>query len=106
MKETPDQLADRAELLGAPSANGELVFEQPWEGRVLSMAVCLSDSGELGWERFRTRLVGEIGKDAHSAYYVQFLNALQEALVGEGLLAQDEISNRVKLLADTPHEHA
>ncbi len=99
-------MADKAEGVGAPSANGELVFEAPWEGRVLSIAVCLSDSDQLAWESFRARLIREIGEDPQSPYYVQFLNALQEALVGEGLLSEEEIEQRAKLLAEAPHDHA
>ena len=100
------EVADKAEGVGAPSANGELVFEAPWEGRVLSIAVCLSDSDQLAWESFRARLIREIGEDPQSPYYVQFLNALQEALVGEGLLSEEEIEQRAKLLAEAPHDHA
>ena len=106
MSEASENLADRAEAAGAPSANGELVFQAPWEGRVLSMAVCLSDSDQLAWESFRVRLIREIDEDPQSSYYVQFLNALQEALVGEGLLSEQEIEQRAKLLAEAPHDHA
>lgn len=106
MNEDSDPFAGRAEALGAPCANGELVFEQPWEGRVLSMAVCVSDSKALAWEDFRAHLIQEIGEAQESAYYVQFLNALQAALVGEGLLRERDISERVKRLAEAPHEHA
>ncbi len=106
MNDWSAEVGDRAEHLGAPSANGELLFEAPWQGRVLSMAVCLSDSGRLEWERFRTELIREIGKDKQSPYYVQFLNALQEALVGAGLLSAKDIAERTAQLEQTPHDHA
>ena len=106
MSEAREDLADRAEAAGAPSANGELVFEEPREGRVLSMAVCLSDAGALAWDNFRAQLIGEIGEAAQSPCYVQFLNVLQEALVGEGFLSEQEIEQRAKLLAEAPHDHA
>ena len=105
MSRAGGDVADRAENLGAPSANGELLFEAPWEGRVLSMAVCLSDTGQLEWERFRAELIREIGVDPDRPYYVQFLNAFQQALVGAGLLHEQEIAERTRQLEQAPHDH-
>ncbi len=98
-------MADRTEAVGAPSANGELVFEEPWQGRVLSMAVCLSDCGAFAWDDFRARLIGAVDARPDEPYYVQFLAALEETLLQTGLIEQADIADRVQTLAQAPHEH-
>lgn len=98
-------MADRAEAAGAPSANGELVFEEPWQGRVLSMAVHLSDVGEFAWDDFRARLIRVVDAHPDEPYYVQFLAALEDALMEEGLLARADIADRVRAIQQTAHQH-
>ena len=98
-------LATRAEAAGAPSANGELLFEEPWQGRVLSMAIHLSDCGEFSWDDFRTRLIDEIAESPDDPYYVQFLRALENTLLQRGLLMEAEISDRMRTIAQAPHDH-
>ena len=39
--------------IAVPRKNGELVFEEPWEGRVFGMAVALHDQRLYGWEEFQ-----------------------------------------------------
>ena len=98
-------LTARAEVFGAPSANGELVFDEPWQGRVLSMAVHLSDRGEFAWDDFRAKLVDEISERPEEGYYVQFLRALEKTLLHSGLLVAAEISDRMCAITQAPHEH-
>lgn len=100
-----EDVATRAEAAGAPSANGELVFEEPWQGRVLSMAVHLSDRGAFAWDGFRLRLIGAIAKAPEQPYYMQFLSALEETLLEEGVLAKPEISERMQTIAMASHDH-
>ena len=101
-----EEILTDAKATGAPSANGELIFEEPWQGRVLSMAVHLSDCGEFAWDDFRARLIGEVSASPEDAYYVQFLRALEETLVQKGLLTAAEISAQELTLARAPHDHA
>jgi nitrile hydratase accessory protein len=88
---------DRA--LGAetplPRDNGELVFEEPWQGRALGMGVvALERSGAL-WPEFRrclaaaiaARPLGEAESEA-AAYYAAWLDALEALLAERGLLDQ------------------
>ncbi len=98
-------LTARAEAFGAPSANGELVFDEPWQGRVLSMAVHLSDRGEFAWDDFRAKLVDEISERPEEGYYVQFLRALEKTLLHGRLLAATEISDRMRVITHAPHDH-
>lgn len=90
-------LATVDKALGAdaplPRANGELVFEEPWQGRALGMGVVAIDRAGASWSDFRRHLASAIAARAPSevesyddAYYAAWLDAL-EALLGErGLL--------------------
>ena len=98
-------VAIQAETAGAPSANGELVFEEPWQGRVLSMAVHLSDCGEFAWDDFRARLIREIDECPEVPYFVQFLRALEQVLFIKGLLSEAQVSDRVQTMAQQHDAH-
>jgi hypothetical protein len=89
----PTALADvDAALAGAaplPRDNGELVFEEPWQGRVLGMGVVLLGRTGLTWADFRPHLVAAIERRPYdpdespaTAYYAAFLDAL-ESVLGE-----------------------
>lgn len=91
--------ADKTELatldgaLGAetplPRDNGELVFEEPWQGRALGMGVVALQRTGASWTEFRRHLVAAIaarrqaeGESEATAYYAAWLDAL-EALLAE-----------------------
>ena len=40
---------DLPEKLQPPMANGELVFDEPWQGRLFGMAVALTEAGVIDW---------------------------------------------------------
>jgi nitrile hydratase accessory protein len=72
-----------------PRDNGELVFEEPWQGRALGMGVVVMERTGATWADFRRHLVAAIaareprpGESAATAYYTAWLDAL-EALLGE-----------------------
>ena len=72
-----------------PRANGELVFEEPWQGRALGMGVVAMERTGASWADFRRHLVAAIaaraprrGESAATAYYAAWLDAL-EALLAE-----------------------
>jgi hypothetical protein len=65
-----------------PRENGELVFDAPWQGRVLAMAVGVVDHLGLDWDDFRTRLIAAIAEDPDRPYYESWTAALQ-SLVDE-----------------------
>jgi nitrile hydratase accessory protein len=72
-----------------PRDNGELVFEEPWQGRALGMGVVVMERTGATWADFRRHLVAAIGtrqprpgESAATAYYAAWLDAL-EALLAE-----------------------
>lgn len=76
-----------------PRDNGELVFEEPWQGRALGMGVVALQRTGASWEDFREHLVAAIaartpqhGETAATAYYSAWLDALERLLGARGLL--------------------
>jgi nitrile hydratase accessory protein len=75
-----------------PRSNGELVFEEPWQGRALGMAVVALERAGVPWSDFSTRLgeaVRRHGYDpdepAAAAYYAAWLDALEATLQSAGV---------------------
>jgi nitrile hydratase accessory protein len=88
-----------------PRANGELVFEAPWESRAFGIAIALQELGTLDYEAFRALLAREI--QAHPGpYYERWQAALERVLAGQGLVLPGEIDARAAALAHSAaHEH-
>jgi nitrile hydratase accessory protein len=81
-------LGEKAPL---PRDNGELVFEQPWQGRAFGMAVVALDRLGVRWPDFRRHLAGAIAvrpasqdESAATAYYAAWLDALETLLAERG----------------------
>jgi nitrile hydratase accessory protein len=77
-----------------PRANGELVFEEPWQGRALGMGVVVLEQTGTGWAEWREHLSAAIarhgqppGESAATAYYTAWLDALERLLATKGLQA-------------------
>jgi len=77
-----------------PRDNGELVFEEPWQGRALGMSVVVLARTGASWAEFRRHLVAAIrrrphdpGESAATAYYAAWLDALEALLAERGLHA-------------------
>ena len=83
-----------------PRANGEFVFDAPWQGQAVALAVTLIDRLGLDWDEFRRRLIAAIADDPDRAYYDSWAAAL-EALVVDCGLADD-----AALRAAAPTERA
>jgi nitrile hydratase accessory protein len=92
-------LAAVDQVLGAETAlprdNGELVFEEPWQGRALGMGVVAVERSGASWADFRRHLAAAIaarpafeGESAASAYYACWLDALEALLAERGLLSE------------------
>jgi nitrile hydratase accessory protein len=83
-------LGDRAPL---PRDNGELVFEEPWQGRALGMGVVVLERTGLSWSDFRAHLAAAIAarpvceESAATAYYAAWLDALEALLAEHRLLS-------------------
>jgi nitrile hydratase accessory protein len=70
-----------------PRDNGELIFEEPWQGRALGMGVVVLERTGTPWSEFRRHLGGAIaarppgeGESAATAYYAAWLDALETLL--------------------------
>jgi hypothetical protein len=85
-------LADTAPL---PRSNGELVFDEPWQGRALGMGVVALERAGISlveFSGFLAEAVAQHGYDpeepAASAYYAAWLDALETALLFHGVELQ------------------
>jgi nitrile hydratase accessory protein len=76
-----------------PRDNGELVFEEPWQGRALGMGVVALNRIGAPWTDFRRHLAAAIaahgrraGESEATAYYAAWLDALEALLAERGLI--------------------
>lgn len=99
---TAAALADvDAALSGAaplPRANGELVFEEVWQGRALGLGVVVLQRTGATWSEFRDHLAAAIaahapspGESAATAYYTAWLDAVEALLAARGLVSADAV---------------
>jgi nitrile hydratase accessory protein len=80
-----------AESAPLPRSNGELVFEEPWQGRALGMAVVALERAGIPWAEFSRHLAEAVrrhgydpGEPAATAYYAAWLDALEATLEEAG----------------------
>ena|SRR5687767_15824779 len=100
MAATPDrQIADMEGPSALPRKNGELVFEDVWEGRVFGLATAMHEGRHFEWDEFRDRLIEEIAhadrEGEESSYYDCWLDAFERLLVERGLLSRDAVAARL-----------
>jgi nitrile hydratase accessory protein len=76
-----------------PRDNGELVFEEAWQGRALGIAVVALDRLGVPWVDFRRHLMSAIAirparpdESPATAYYDAWLDALEALLTERGLI--------------------
>ncbi len=86
-----------------PRKNGELVFEEPWEGRAFGLAVAMNEVGIYGWADFRDRLVETTAADEkhgeHTGYYQRWVRALERLALDHGLITSTELDARIGAFA-------
>lgn len=68
-----------------PRDNGELVFDAPWQGRALAMAIGSVQALGVEWEEFRRHLIRAIASDPDRPYYESWVTALERLLDQHGL---------------------
>jgi hypothetical protein len=59
-----------------PRSNGELTFDEPWQGRALAMAIALVEQLGLQWDDFRRCLIAAIDADPDRPYWDSWTIAL------------------------------
>jgi nitrile hydratase accessory protein len=78
-----------------PRRNGELVFEEPWQGRAFGMAVALHERGFYEWEEFRETLIAGIARaEARGgpfAYYEIWLETFETLLARKAIVSGAEL---------------
>ena len=97
--------------LAPPQANGEWVFDEPWQMRVFGLARTLCEQGCFSWDEFRRELIDAIerwerGLDQQPwSYFDHFLEALLRVLNKKHMISQDELTIRLKQYLNRPHGH-
>ena len=78
-----------------PRKNGELVFDEPWQGRVFGMAVALHEQARFDWEEFRQTLIRQVqaaeARGGAFVYYEVWLATFEEVLARKGLVTPEEL---------------
>jgi nitrile hydratase accessory protein len=78
-----------------PRKNGELVFDEPWQGRVFGMAVALHEQGRYEWEEFRQALIAQVAaaeaRGGPFVYYEVWLATFEALLSERGLVTPREL---------------
>ena len=96
LKSVPVALSDVDHVLAAvaplPRSNGELVFDEPWQGRALGMAVVALERSGISLVEFSRHLAEAVAshgfdpaEPAATAYYTAWLDALERALADRGV---------------------
>jgi nitrile hydratase accessory protein len=96
-----------------PHANGELLFDAPWQGRIFGMAKALCDQGVFAWSDFQAELIDVIADwDARYApgekeyfYYDHFLAAFERLLTQRNLIDPEALRSLVEAYGARPHGH-
>ena len=106
---SPPPLARLGEQAGVPRKNGELVFEQPWEGRAFGLVVALHETRCYVWDEFKDRLIEQVAhaeaREDNSSYYERWLAAFESLLADKGLVAPAEVEARAREIAAMPPDH-
>jgi Nitrile hydratase beta subunit len=71
-----------------PRSNGEPVFEEPWQGRALAMAIALVQRTGRDWDDFRKHLIAQIAAAPDRPYWESFAAALADLAREVGALAE------------------
>ena len=101
--------------LQPPMQNGEVVFEAPWQSRVFSMAVSLSEAKVFHWSEFQASLIQQVGiweqrqgtrtQVDDYPYFEIFQTALIDLLASKQILPNEELQRRVHEFEQRPHDH-
>ena len=78
-----------------PRKNGELVFDEPWQGRVFGMAVALHEQGLYDWDEFRRALIAQVqaaeARPGPFVYYEIWLATFEGLLADKGVVTREEL---------------
>jgi len=80
-----------------PRANGELVFDDPWQRRLFATTMALCEAGAFTSGEFRDRLIDQIDA-VPGPYWCSWQDALEHLLAERQLCRPDELTARVEIL--------
>lgn len=81
-----------------PRANGELVFDEPWQRRLFATTMALCEAGAFTYGEFRQRLIDEIDTTP-GPYWWSWQDALEHLLAERRLCQPDELAARAETFA-------
>jgi nitrile hydratase accessory protein len=101
---------------GLPAGARPPGFREPWQAQAFTLVVELAGKGLFDWPEWVARFSAEIrekpqlpGEDSESAYYRQWLAALEKIVVERRACAPEEIDQRQaewrQAYFHTPHGH-
>ena len=94
-----------------PIANGEVVFEEPWQSRVFGVARVLCEQGRFEWDEFRLHLVRQIDAWQHNNpnetyfYFDHFLAALTSLVAEKDICSAAELEEKTAQFEARPFDH-
>ena len=68
-----------------PRSNGAPVFDAPWQGRALAMAVLIVERTGRQWDDFRRHLIAAVAEDATRPYWDSWALALDRFVAEIGV---------------------
>jgi nitrile hydratase accessory protein len=113
LSELPAELAITGPA-APPRANGEMVFDAPWESRLFGVTMALVEDERFAWSDFQERLIAAVGRweaehpDGEGyRYYERWAEALESLLDDLGIVAVETTDERARALAARPagHDH-
>jgi nitrile hydratase accessory protein len=114
MVETPSYISNMEGKNALPRKNGELVFQEPCEGRMFAMAVSLNKKGLYDWAEFTEKLSEEISiaekkdpqHETEKYYYEHWQKAFEKILIQNNIVTTEELTQIVQALANCKdHDH-
>ena len=88
-----------------PRANGELVFDAPWQSRAFGIAASLVEAGQLAWPDFQAALIEHVPHHEH--YWDAWLASLVDLVDSRDLVSASALAARSEELLARPagHDH-
>ncbi len=78
-----------------PRANGEMVFEHPWQRRLFATTMALCESEAIQFQQFRDRLIAEISEHPDE-YWSSWQDALEALLQQQQMCDLDQLGQRAQ----------
>ena len=108
-----DGLATFSGAAEPPRANGELVFDEPWQMRAFGVAADLVEQGRCTWDDFRKQLIEAIGQWERTpvdrrgewSYYEHWLTALEVVVDAHTPVGGGDVERRAVEYSQRPHGH-